>query len=448
MRLHDIFFWFACFFLVGVLVASIASGFTHQYLVAIFFIFILSALFFIIRHKLFVICYWLLPMSLVILSLVAGAGYFFTFDVLRQPDPPPYGVKLVFSGIVSEQEQRIDNQKLVIHNIQIAAPRYPEYKYGDEIKVTGVIKTIEGDWENYFKKENIAGLMGFPEIELISRGNGSKAKSALLSVKDFFISSFEKALPFDKAAFMSGLVLGETAEFSDEFKEKLRATGTSHLVALSGYNIAIIALTVANLLGLWWFTKRFTFAGSTLLILAFVLMTGGEASVVRAAIMGFLVLLADKLKRVYYFRNAVAATALMMVIVNPKVLAFDIGFQLSFMALIGITCLKPLLEKRLKWEKRSGILNWRQNLLTTSAAQVAVLPVILYHFGTFSPIGILANVLILEFIPLTMALGFFIGFAALISPALAWVISWPASVLMGYELGIIDLCYRIINLFI
>ncbi len=444
MRLHDIFFWFACFFLMGVLVASIATGFTNPFWISALLILILSAGILIIRRKLLVVS----SLSFVVLSLALGAGYYFIFESLQKSEPIPYGQKVVFSGIVSDQEQRIDNQKLVVGNIQIATPRYPEYKYGDEIKITGVIKTIEGDWENYFKKENIAGLMGFPEIELISRGNGSKIKSALLEIRGFFISSFRKVLPFDKAAFMSGLVLGETAEFSDEFKEKLRATGTSHLVALSGYNIAIIASTVSSLLGLWWFTKRFTFAGSTLLIFAFVLMTGGEASVVRAAIMGFLVLLADKLRRVYYFRNAVAFTALAMVVVNPKVLALDIGFQLSFMALIGITYLKPWLEKRLKWEGRAGIINWRQNLLTTSAAQVAVLPVILYHFGTFSPIGVLANVLILEFIPLTMSFGFFIAFAALISAPLAWIISWPASILMGYELGVINLCYRIINLFI
>ncbi|MEK7654349.1 MAG: ComEC/Rec2 family competence protein [Patescibacteria group bacterium] len=443
MRLHDIFFWFACFFLAGVLVASIASGFANPYWISALLILVLSVGIFVIRRK------WLFvgSVSLVILSLVVGSLYFFAFDAWRQPEPIPYGQKVEFSGIVSDQEQRIDGQKIVVGNIQLAAPRYPEYKYGDEIKVTGVIKTVEGDWENYFKKENIAGLMGFPEIELISRGNGSKIKFALLEVKAFFISSFQKVLPFDKAAFMSGLVLGETAEFSDEFKEKLRATGTSHLVALSGYNIAIIASTVANLLSLWWFTKRFTFAGSTLLIFAFVLMTGGEASVVRAAIMGFLVLLADRLRRVYYFRNAVAFTALAMVLVNPKVLAFDIGFQLSFMALIGITYLKPLLEKWMKWEGRSGIINWRQNLLTTSAAQVAVLPVILYHFGTFSPIGVLANVLILEFIPLTMGLGFFIAFSFAISPSLALVISWPASILMGYELGVISFFAKILSIF-
>lgn len=438
MRVSDIFFWFACFFLAGVFIASIFSGFDNALTFSFGAVWLaVVALLLTGRQKLAVFG----------LVMILGVAYFFLFDSLRKPAPLPYGEKVVFMGVVTEAEQRLDGQKIVVHNIQIAAPRYPKFEYGDELEVSGKIKTIEGDWENYFKKENIAGLMGFPEIKLLSKGNGSPVKAKLLGTKEFFISSFKKVLPFDKAAFMSGLVMGETAEFSDEAKEKFRATGTSHLVALSGYNIGIIATTVANLLGLWWFTKRFTFAGSTLFIFAFVLMTGAESSVVRAAIMGFLILLADKLQRIHNFRNAVAATALVMVLANPKVLAFDIGFQLSFMALIGITYLKPWLEWKFGWEKKSGFLNWRQNLLTTSAAQVAVLPVILYHFGTFSPVGVLANVLILEFIPVTMGLGFFIGFASMISTTLALIISWPANLLMGYELGVIDVFYRFMSIF-
>ncbi len=438
MRASDIFFWAACFFLAGVLIASIFSGSTEPLIFSFGAVWLAAlALLLSSRQKLAVFS----------LVMIFGVAYFFVFDKLRKPAPIPYGEKVIFTGIVTEAEQRLDGQKIVIQNIQIAAPRYPKFEYGDELEVSGVIKTIEGDWENYFKKESIAGLMGFPEINVLSKGNGSPIKTRLLGIKEFFISSFKKVLPFDKAAFMSGLVLGETAEFSDEFKEKLRATGTSHLVALSGYNIGIIASAVAGLLGLWWVTKRFTFIGSTLFIFAFVLMTGAEASVVRAAIMGFLMLLADKLQRVYYFRNAVAATALAMVLVNPKVLAFDIGFQLSFMALIGITYLEPWLREKFKAKKEAGFLGWRKSFWTTTSAQLAVLPILMYHFGFVSPVSILTNVLLLGAIPVTMGLGFFIGFASVISYWIAWLIALPAQALLGYELTIIDIFSRLLEVF-
>ncbi|MDO8466540.1 MAG: ComEC/Rec2 family competence protein [bacterium] len=448
VKLHDIFFWFACFFLAGVLVASVVSGFTHAYLIAGLFILLLFLLVIVVRRKSLVVDgSSLVSLSLVVLSLVVGSVYFFAFDYAKQDNRIIFGEKVQFSGVIREAEQRLSSQKLVIENIQINTSRYPAFDYGDEIKVVGVVKKPDAEFASYYKKEGIAGVVGFPEIELVSSGNGSPVKAQLLKIKSFFESSFKKVLPFDQAVFMAGLTLGETAEFSDELKEKLRATGTSHLVALSGYNISVIISTVINLLALWWFTKRFSFWISSGMVLGFVVMTGAEASVVRAAMMGFLILLADKLHRVYYFRNAVAATALVMVGVNPHILAFDIGFQLSFAALLGITYFQPWIEKKLKWQDKSGYFNWRKHLTTTTSAQIAVLPILLYHFGQFSPIGLISNVLLLEFIPITMGLGFFIGFASLIAYPLAWALSFPASILLGYELGVINVCAKIITAF-
>ena len=120
-------------------------------------------------------------------------------------------------------------------------------------------------------------------------------------------------------------------------------------------------------------------------------------------------------------------------------LVWDVGFQLSFLALIGIVYLAPWLKNRLRMSDESGFLNWRENLLKTTSAQLAVLPLLLYHFGYASPLGIITNVLILEFIPLTMTFGFFIALASIFSHLLAMFISFPASVLISYELGIIEL---------
>ncbi|MBI2024591.1 MAG: ComEC/Rec2 family competence protein [Candidatus Harrisonbacteria bacterium] len=442
MKLHEIFFWTTCFFLAGVFIASIAIGFEQARFITTVVILLIFSIAFFYRQT--------LPYGAVFIVLVMflGAGYYFIFDVMNNPGDVPFGQKVKITGIIVEAEQRLNSQKLVIESaerLQITAGRYPKFDYGDRVQVEGIIEKINPEWQGYFSKEGIAGLVSFPKIELIAKNQGSPIKAALFSVKEYFEESYRKVLPLEKAAFLSGLTLGSTAEFSDEFKENMRLTGTTHLVALSGYNITVITVSLGAILGLWWFTKKWRLLISILFILSFVIMTGAEASVVRAAIMAMILLFADQFKRIYYLRNAIAAAALVMVILNPKVLVFDIGFQLSFAALLGISYFRPYLQKWLKFTEKPGIFNWREHFLTTTSAQVAVLPLALYHFGYFSPMSLITNILVLEFVPITMTLGFFTAFSAAISYHLSWLLSFPTSIFLGYELGVINLFAKIIQ---
>ena len=172
-------------------------------------------------------------------------------------------------------------------------------------------------------------------------------------------------------------------------------------------------------------------------------MTGAEASVVRAAVMGGIILLAKQIGRVHSIRNAIAAAAFIMILYNPKILRFDLGFQLSFMALLGIVYLSPAIRKFLKMKEEDGFLNWRENFLTTTSAQLAVLPLILINFDNFSLLSLPANILILEAIPLTMILGFILGIIGFIALPLAIIFSWFVNLFLIYELGIIDVFSKI-----
>lgn len=442
MKLRDIFFWAACFFLAGVFVASVFSGYSQAYLItALSIVLIATMTFFLKKQPLsYMIVVWALTMFL-------GAGYYFVFDYFQKDSNIIFGKKVEFSRVITEAEQRLNSQKLVLGDIQVSTSRYPQFDYGDKIKLTGVIKAPEGEFKNYYEKEGIAGTVSFPQIELISKNNGSPVKAALFKIKSFFESSFKKVLPFEQATFLSGLTLGSTAEFSDEFKEKLRLTGTTHLVALSGYNISIIIRYVGGLFAAWWITKKLKLPLSVLVVIGFVVMTGAEPSVVRAAIMAMILLLADQIGRAAHIPNVIAAVALVMVLINPKILAFDIGFQLSFLALVGILYLEPWLRKRFKAKDEPGFFGWRTHFWTTTSAQLAVLPILIYHFGFVSPVSILTNVLLLEFIPVTMGLGFFIGFASIVSHWLAWTIALPAQAFLGYELGIIEIFSKLVSIF-
>lgn len=445
MRLHEIFFWTTCFFLAGVFVASVFSGFQQPHLIVALVTILLVVGIFLFRHFLFPVSSRV--MTLLSLVMFLGAGYYFAFDYFQQDSKIIFGQKVEFTGTVTEAEQRINSQLLRLDNIQLTTSRYPEFEYGDRIKAVGVVKKPEGEFVNYFKKEGVAGLMSFPQIEFLSKNNGSSVKAALFKIKAFFESSFKKVLPFEQAAFLSGLTLGSTAEFTDEFKEKLRLTGTSHLVALSGYNISVIVRYVGGLFALLWMTRKLKLPLSILVVTGFVVMTGAEPSVVRAAIMAMILLLADQIGRVAYIPNVIASVALVMVIINPKILAFDIGFQLSFLALVGIIYLEPWLRKRFKAKTEPGLLGWRSHFWTTTSAQLAVLPILIYHFGFVSPVSIFTNVLLLEFIPITMGLGFFIGFAATVSYWLSWLIALPTQAFLSYELGIIEIFSKFLSIF-
>ena len=433
MAKSDIVFYGAGFFLMGILSASVGMGILISSLLS--FLMAVIFLFFNVHfpNKKYL---WLSGLAAVV---ILGNAYYQWRETELQNNKIIFGEKVEIAGIVKKAEQRLNNQKIILDDIQIIANRYPLFEYGDKIKAKGMIKQPEGEWAGYFSKEGITGLMQFPEITLIAKKAGSPIRGALYGIKSFFETSYKQVLPFEQAAFLSGLTLGSTAEFSDELREKLRLTGTTHLVALSGYNISIIAKAAAVILGSWWLTRRFSFVLSVLLILGFVIMTGAEASVVRAAIMAMVMLLADRVGRPYYFRNAVMLAALTMVLINPKILVFDIGFQLSFAALLGIIYFRPLLKKLLRFSDNPGFLNWREHFLTTTAAQFAVLPLVIYYFDYFSPLAILSNILILEFIPITMSLGFFIGFASLIAYPLAWIVSFPTGIFLMYELTIINL---------
>lgn len=429
MRIHDVAFWFACFFLAGVLVASVTFNWASRIWPAVLFAALAAAIFLFLDKKIF---------AVLALFMIVGSVYYFLFDFYQKDEVLEFGKKLTVNGVVRDVEVGLSSQKIRIGEIQITAPRHPVFEYGDELRAKGVIEAVPEEWRSYFSKEDIFGLMGFPTIELVSKNKGSVVKAALLRINNSIRESFKKVLPLEKAAFLSGLTIGETGEFSKEFEEKLRMTGTAHLVALSGYNIAIIARVAALMFGAW-LSRRWSFLATTLLIIGFVIMTGAEASVVRAALMAFVLMWADQIGRQYYLRNAITLTALLMVLINPKVLAFDIGFQLSFLAVIGIVYIRPYLKRLLKWDEGAGFLSWKENFLTTSSAQLAVLPIIIFNFGSFSPLSILSNILILEFIPITMVLGFFIVIAGAFFYPLSLLVSWAAQPFLAYILGVINL---------
>ncbi|MES3032344.1 MAG: ComEC/Rec2 family competence protein, partial [Patescibacteria group bacterium] len=318
-----------------------------------------------------------------------------------------------------------------------------DYKYGDEINFTGTLKkpgnfiTDQGkefDYINFLRKDGIYYVMSYADVEVISRGNGNKIKSILFSIKDKFLSKMNLAISHPEHLLMGGLILGEKASFSQELRQSFIDTGTIHIVALSGYNITIVAE---------WFMKLFTFLPMNLgigmgifAILLFILMTGASSTAIRAGIMATLVLVARATGRNYDVARALVLAGVFMILLNPFVLVYDVSFQLSFIATVAVIFLAPRIEKYFLWVP--DYFKLRDIISVTCAAYIFVLPFILYKMGNLSIVALPANVLILPFIPITMIFGFLTGFAGLIWYVLAVPFGYISYLFLHYELSIIS----------
>jgi len=187
--------------------------------------------------------------------------------------------------------------------------------------------------------------------------------------------------------------------------EDFNRTGVTHIVAISGYNITLIVTLFMVLLSRLSLGRKKSFYIILFGVLVFVIFAGLSGSVVRAGIMGILVLLARHVGRVNQPKNILIFTAVLMCLENPYILLWDAGFQLSFLATIGLLYINSILE--ISMNKFPEVFGIKESLITTLSATLITFPLILFQFGRFSVVGILVNILILWLIPYIMALGFF-----------------------------------------
>jgi len=331
--------------------------------------------------------------------------------------------------------------------ILVVAKKYPVYQYGDKLEIVGKLKTPNSsedfDYQKYLAKDGIYSIAYWPEIKLLAQGQGNWPIEKLLAVKNIFAESIGRILIEPQGAFLAGLLLGEKRGLPQDIMDAFSRTGTTHIIALSGFNITIIALALMKLFNFFTVRRQVSFWLSVGAIILFVLMTGAAASVVRAAVMGILVLLAQQVGRLYQIRNALVLAGAIMVYLNPRVLVWDLGFQLSFAATLGLIYVSPILQNWLIGEKEredgnKKILGLKEILIATLAAQIGVLPLLVINFGQLSLIAPLANILVLPAIPITMLLGFLSASAGLAVLSVGKILGWTTWLFLTYEIKIIE----------
>ncbi len=366
-----------------------------------------------------------------------------------------------FSGnviVVREPEQKDNYQNVVAElarpmpqsRVLINANKYLPVEYGDELKISCTLKipatgslantreeTQSFDYRMYLAKDGIYYLCQNAQVERIGSGRGSGIYGAILKLKNKMEANINQVIPQPESALANGLILGGSSRMSKLMQNNFSKTGTTHIVAVSGYNVTIIAeylVALGLILGLWR-PRAFWFA--VFGIIFFVAMTGFPSSAVRAGVMGTLLIWAAKNGRLANSWNAIIAAAAVMLLVNPLSLRWDIGFQLSFLATIGIVSLAPFWENRLiKKHKAFGI---TETAFLTISAQIFVLPVIFYNFHIFSIVSVLANVLILPVIPISMFLVFLASVAGFLGNLFSLPFAWLSYLLLKYETAVINL---------
>jgi len=297
--------------------------------------------------------------------------------------------------------------------------------------------------------------MKYPEIEKTGDA-GFSVQGILFKTKQKFEETLGLILPEPHSSFLAALTLGARKTLPPELTENFNITGTTHIVALSGFNITIISSFIISLLMLFLIRRGAAFWLSVLGIAAFTLMTGAMPSVVRAALMGILVLWAQRESRLYSITNAIVFAGALMIFINPKILRWDIGFQLSFMATLGLIYISPIFQKwfasKEVFQLNSRGVGWRdwdirkkikEIFYLTLSAQIATLPLILYHFGRLSLVALPANMAILLVIPLTMFFGFLAGGLGLVSVFLGKIAASVVFIFLSYEMAVINLFAKI-----
>jgi len=383
-----------------------------------------------------------------ILILIACVRFFFFI-----PKAPNFdkiiGKNVVLEGFITDDPDiRLNNQHLNVQlkdkdiTILTIVSRDKEIFYGDNVVVRGILEepenftTLSGkefNYKKYLANKDIYFVIKKAEVEIISRDSGNKIKSLLFKLRNIFIKNINKVIPMPESDLANGLILGVKGGFDEDMKGEFISTGTIHIIALSGYNVSIVAEGVMKTFSLI-LSQTISIIFGMIVIILFIIMTGASATSIRAGIMAIIMLLGRMTGRKYMAGRALIIAAFLMIAYDPRVLV-DMSFQLSFIATGGVLFLTP---KILHWFKflpmRFGI---REMLTTTVAATIAVLPILLYLTGVLSLVSIPTNILILLFIPTAMLLIFITGVSSFISPFLSVVFGYVSYIILSYILFVI-----------
>ncbi|MFC1788051.1 ComEC/Rec2 family competence protein [Patescibacteria group bacterium] len=357
------------------------------------------------------------------------------------------------SGVIDgEVEQRFFGQRIVIDQVRIAdklvfgkvqlyLSSYNDLAHGDTIIFECTLKKPEPigafNYPRYLSTQGILALCYHPQYLDVQKSDKFSVIGSVLSVKHFVVNRLALILPEPHASFVSGLLFGGSSSLSKDLSNDFSRTGTSHILAASGFNISLFSYIFLSWIIGTRLGRRKGIIVTGLLICAFVIMAGVTPAVLRAALMASLFLVAKWICRKPYLLNILLLTLSLMLFLNPQILLGDVGFQLSLVATVAVLYLAPLWIKKFEFIPKTFLL--RESFVGSLAAICLTLPIVLWHFGSVSLVAPLVNLIVLPLIPYIMALGLFALSVSLLSVTVATIFALPTWALSSVILQVINL---------
>src|SRR6266568_103378 len=347
----------------------------------------------------------------------------FRFNQFYHEHPPYHNGQYVSLTVTLQQEPDFSykGQKFSLKTptnqlISVSANTYPRYHYGQVVTIRGKLKTFT------FPDGKMIFTLYHPKIALQQEADNPIAAVAN-SIRLHTRALYKSVMPPISASLLMGMVFGANEKFPDDFRFALQTTGVLHVIAASGMNVTFVSAALLYTLGLF-FNRRNALVIGCVGIIFYVFLVGFQPSILRASIMGLLAFGAGLLGRQNIAMFGLFVSGYLLLLWQPNFL-FDVGFQLSFMATLGIVFLKPLLDQLLVPLGKIGELSG-ETVTTTLAAQLGTLPILLSVFGQFGLLSVLVNALVLWTVPLVMLFGSLAAIVGLLFAPLGQVFLYPA----------------------
>lgn len=433
-------------FSLGILVATLYDGSWLFVWYAVFLSALLATLYFSKRASVFLL------VSVCLLGAAVGIGRTaFVPTTIASSFASLVGTETEIEGVVvADPDLREQTQRLTVEiteeeettRILVVAPLVPEVRYGERITAFGSIEApepFETDggrtfrYDQFLSKDGIFAIMSRATIEVVGEREGvGHMRGALSDIKVAGLNALSVALHEPHGSLAGGLILGGKQGLGEDLLNDFIRSGLVHIVVLSGYNVMIVADFIMRIFSL--FAERIAAPAAGISIVLFVLAAGAGPASIRAGIMACIALYGRATGRTYDAFRALLLAGALMLLWNPLTLVHDPGFQLSFIATLGLIFGAPIVERYLAFI-RSGFL--KEIVASTLAAQIAVLPLLLYQNGLFSVVALPANILVLPLVPLAMLFSALAGVAGLLVPVAAPALGFPAYLLLSYITSVV-----------
>lgn len=316
----------------------------------------------------------------------------------------PDGTKIRISGKVSSEPIQYQySQRVILQGFKMYLPFFPEVHYGDNLVVEGI---VEKD------KINGAEIVDFTE-----------STGFLFALRKRLLDFYQRNLPLEHSALVAGVTIGSKSGVSKNFWELLKASGTIHVVVASGMNVTLVAgFLMGFLVNI--IPRRRAIPLALIGIWGYSLMSGFDAPIVRAAVMGSIAFTAQEIGRIYFAWRALIFSVIGMLLIKP-VWITDLGFILSFVATASLMLFESKINKLIHFVRPNFL---KKDLSTTLAAQIGVAPILFATFGQFNILSPIINALVLWTVAPITIIGMLGGMAGLIfEPAgrLILLLSYP-----------------------